>query len=167
MKSLHKNKNSPELFMFLYKQKKETIIVLNITPIFVTEIKRIVFLSATGSKTLIFTICYCTQRRMTCSQGDYEEIDLGELVKQILPLVSLKAGSFATSLSEGAVSPFFQISIIFFSLLLSLIPVVSLLMYPQTMSLEDNQPVKTTARSKLCISVAYWREKQLITPKLK
>lgn len=61
MKSLHKNKNSPELFMFLYKinRKKETIIVLNITPIFVTEIKRIVFLSETGSKTLIFTICYC------------------------------------------------------------------------------------------------------------
>ncbi|KAM7121842.1 pituitary adenylate cyclase-activating polypeptide isoform 2-T2 [Ciconia maguari] len=38
--------------------------------------------------------------------GDYEENDLGELVKQILPPVSLKAGSFATSLSEGAASPF-------------------------------------------------------------
>ncbi|KAM9643999.1 pituitary adenylate cyclase-activating polypeptide isoform 2-T2 [Morphnus guianensis] len=38
--------------------------------------------------------------------GDYEENDLGGLVKQILPPVSLKAGSFATSLFEGAVSPF-------------------------------------------------------------
>uniref|UniRef100_A0A8C3CW99 Adenylate cyclase activating polypeptide 1 n=1 Tax=Cairina moschata TaxID=8855 RepID=A0A8C3CW99_CAIMO len=33
--------------------------------------------------------------------GDFEENDLGELLKQILPPVSLKAGSFATSSLKG------------------------------------------------------------------
>lgn len=77
--------------------------------------------------------------------GDYEENDLRKLAKQILPPVSPKAGSFATSLSEEAASLSSRFRFLFFLLLLSLIPVVSILVSPQTMSLEDNSLVKNNS----------------------